>query len=1459
MNRLLSLTIACLFLSTMGPARAELPTEDPPVGKLHPLLADTIKQGPYEAQWKSLVTHPMPEWFAQDKIGISAHWGPYAVPGWTPRKDTPYGVAYAEWYWQWLKQNKAVQAYHKQHYGDAKYDDFINGTQNLVTGQVDGFFAKQFDADQWMRLFKEAGARYFFITSKHHDGFCLWDSAYTNRNAKQMGPKRDLYGEMVQAARKHGLRIGLYYSFYEWNNPIYREKPSLDNYKGVKKLKDEDGDGNANEYVDDFMVPQIKELIDKYHPDYLCFDGEWEHGYTYWRARQIVAYYYNQAAARDQEVIINDRFGQKKEGVSDTRGVYGDFYHVEYFANIDRAKPWSMWRGFGNSYGYNRNEHPSNILSIKQVIQMLVDVVADNGNVEFNLGPKADGTIAEFEQERLLAMGKWLKINGDAIYETEKSPVGILPQGRVTHKSKSKTLYYHVYDWPKDGVIELPGIFNDIRRASLLANNKSLEVSRTSKDTVQIHLPQTAPDPHVSVIKLRYKGKLKAEKYVPKVKADKKGNYHLGAPSAVIHGKTLRFEEATGALGFWSDRNDYPEWKVVIDKSDYYDVTVEYACVASEAGGSYYFVHNGERIDSQAFVVENTGAWNKFTKIKFEEVFIERGTHTVSLRSAKPSGPLMNLKSITVRPSHPDETRTQAKTSSAPYVHDVPIDPDDSPEEILSKAANVVPSPAQMLYHKDEFTGFIHFGPNTFTGVEWGNGKEDPNVFNPGDTLDTDQWCHVMQAAGMKKVIITVKHHDGFCTWQTRYNASFSVRAIPWRDGQGDVLRELADSCKKYGLKLGVYLSPADLYQIENENGLYGNLSKYQETVIPTDPATFKTKPTKVRPDKPKDAPTFTVQADDYNRYFMNQLYELLTEYGPIHEVWFDGAHPKRKGGQKYIKSEWFDMIRVLAPDATIFGGPDIRWCGNEGGYTRESEWNVLPIQEYQSSGEDRPIPGPGTEESLIAGKYTVYGKPYTTKYLYYMIAEVDTSIRAGWFWRNEHEQSVRTPDDVFDIYERSVGGNTGFLLNIPPDNQGRFGPRDEACLLEVGKRIRETYGINLAAEARIGPDDSSADIADGNIRKIWQQQKQGSYRGSHAVVLGNWGGLAHALCDGKLSTFWEGPQGRGGCFVVTLPKVQTINRFVLQEAIDTKGQRIKKHALDARINREWQTVAIATTVGYKRILRFPAVTTKRFRVRILDSRLSPTVAEIAAHYYMQPPPPVVARRNRNDKVVLETVAPSNQFAWKQHGKRGAIPNEHTQAPIHFTLDGKEPTAQSPVYHQALELPEGGRIRARTIVKGELGPVADQRLGIAPQGLKIHQVNSQHSKQFSAEKAIDGDPQTFWHTSWASGYPTHPHRLSIDLGRELQIEGLTYLPRQDKRVADGMIESGTVETSLNGWSWTAAGQFNFGNLLNDPQKRVFMFDRTMKAKYVRISSHRGVQGKPFAGAAEIEILAVTGD
>lgn len=724
------------------------------------------------------------------------------------------------------------------------------------------------------------------------------------------------------------------------------------------------------------------------------------------------------------------------------------------------------------------------------------------------------------------------------------------------------------------------------------------------------------------------------------------------------------------------------------------------------------------------------------------------------------------------------------------FVQTAPLTGRESDAELLEIASNVVPAPRQLAYHQEEFIGFIHFGPNTFTGKEWGDGMEDPQVFAPNE-VDTDQWCRVMKDAGMKKVIITVKHHDGYCTWQTRYNDEFSVHQSPWQDGKGDVLRLLSKSCEKYGLKLGVYLSPADLFQMESENGLYGNESKPRPSVIPTDPANFQKNPGIARK-LPQDAPQFRAELDDYNRYFMNQLYELLTEYGPVHEVWFDGAHPKQKGDQKYRKDLWFAMIRKLAPEAVIFGGPDVRWCGNEHGGTRANEWNVLPIGEMDQSGLDRVDPDIGTDARLLEKSYDIYGKTQQVKAFNYMVSEVDTSIRNGWFWRNEHEQNVRSADEIFDIYERSVGGNAVFLLNVPPATDGKLAPRDVAAMADVGNRIRATYDTDLAA----GFTTEAKGIDSDNLETWWQ------------------------------------PNGVSGSFEIKLPAAQTINRIVLQEAIGKVGQRVKSHAVDAWIDGDWQEISTAGVIGYKRIHRTDDVTTDRFRVRILDSRNTPSIATFAAHYYAAPPQAVQIVRSSEGLVTLET------------GQAAAT--------IRYTTDGTEPTADSAEYTAPLEMAGGGEILARSFVGEQSGPVARLTLGILPRGWKVS-ASSEHDG-YGAEKAVDGDPSTFWHSSWAPGHPEHPISLTFELPEPLAISGFTYLPRQDKRVPDSMVEAWKIETSSDGTKWKEIETAEFGNLLNDPSQRTKLFSQTHTTRWLRLVSLKGAQGKPYAGAAEIQLL-----
>lgn len=460
----------------------------------------------------------------------------------------------------------------------------------------------------------------------------------------------------------------------------------------------------------------------------------------------------------------------------------------------------------------------------------------------------------------------------------------------------------------------------------------------------------------------------------------------------------------------------------------------------------------------------------------------------------------------------------------------------DTDTQILAKAVKVVPTQGQFHSLDNAFAAFVHFGPNTFTAVEWGSGTENPTVFDLKN-LNTDQWCRCFVAAGMKRVILTAKHHDGFVLWPSRYT-EHGVASSPFK---GDVVKELSASCARYGLEFGFYLSPADLYQMESPDGLYGNGSAATVRTIP--------RPVEGRPFK--NSRTFTFEVDDYNEYFLNQLFELLTEYGPISEVWFDGAHPKRKGGQQYDYQAWKELIHTLAPGAVVFGKEDLRWCGNEDGRTRESELNVIPYASDPATMNmfaDLKAADLGSRDVLLS-----HPKPF---WLHYQPAETDVSIRKGWFWLNDTEQAVRSAEDVFDIWERSTGGNSILLLNVPPRADGLISPRDSLVLAEVGKMIRDTY---------------SNDLLQGASKRITR----------------------------------EG-------IVFRLPLAVRFNRLLLEEDL-SKGERVESFAVDVWED-GWKEVACGTNIGHRRILRFPGQNAAAIRIRILQSRAKPHLSRISAY-----------------------------------------------------------------------------------------------------------------------------------------------------------------------------------------------------------------------------------------------------
>lgn len=715
------------------------------------------------------------------------------------------------------------------------------------------------------------------------------------------------------------------------------------------------------------------------------------------------------------------------------------------------------------------------------------------------------------------------------------------------------------------------------------------------------------------------------------------------------------------------------------------------------------------------------------------------------------------------------------------FQNTIPIEPNDSKEMIIEKAAHVVPTENQLAALHNEYIAFIHFGLNTFTRREWGTGMEDPKIFDLKN-LDTDQWCETMKAAGMKMVILTVKHHDGFVLWQSRYT-THGIMSSPFQNGKGDVLRDLSASCQKYGLKLGIYLSPADLFQIESPDGLYGNLSKYTKRTIPREV-----------PGRPFANQTkFEFEVDDYNEYFLNQLFELLTEYGPIHEVWFDGAHPKRKGGQRYNYTAWKELIHKLAPQAVIFGREDVRWCGNEAGKTRDTEWNVIT---YPHNPDTATVFVDMTDTDL--GSREVL---YKAKYLHYQQAETNTSIREGWFYRDDTHQKVRSADDVFDIYERAVGGNSTFLLNIPPNRDGRFSPADVASLTEAGKRIRETYGTNLLEGAK-GPEE---------------------------------------VLDKDENTYVE-LDGKKKEITISTPQPITFNRLLLQEAITSHSERVEKHAVDAWIDGEWKEIAQATNIGYKRILRFPDVTTDKIRVRFLENRANPAIHTITAHHYQARPPQLDFIRDLSGNVSIEPKV--QNFKWNQYGEN-ASKNLSQGYTIYYTTDGSTPTTSSTPYTKPFKM-ENGEVKAFAVLNEMEGAMQSDRFGWIKQDWKLVSASSE-ADNHQAALAFDEQPYSYWLSK-----PGKNQSIVIDLGASRELKGFAYTPQTVN--AEGRMEKGVFYISADSKSWKKAEDFEFGNLINDPTQRQHYFQQPVSARFVKIEATRIAAGGQVVAIAELDLF-----
>ncbi len=445
-----------------------------------------------------------------------------------------------------------------------------------------------------------------------------------------------------------------------------------------------------------------------------------------------------------------------------------------------------------------------------------------------------------------------------------------------------------------------------------------------------------------------------------------------------------------------------------------------------------------------------------------------------------------------------------------------------------------VPSDRQIAWHELEYYMFIHFTVNTFTGKEWGYGDEKESVFNPS-AMDCRQWARVAKDAGMKGIIITAKHHDGFCLWPSEFT-EHSVKKSVWRNGNGDVLRDLRTACDEFGLKMGVYLSPWD-----RNSAVYGT--------------------------------------PEYLVYYRNQLRELLTNYGDIFEVWFDGAN----GGDGYYggaretrridNKTYYDwpnthrIVREYQPEAVMFSdaGPDVRWVGNESGMGSLTNWCLLKRDELWPGGNFAAILGEGHEDGN-----------------YWVPAEVDVSIRKGWFYHPEQDSMVRSPENLLELYYSSVGRNSNLLLNIPPDKRGLLHENDVKALLAF-RELREKEFANELAKGK-------------------------SARAS--AVRGKKFSPGNAI-DGNPDTYWSVKDDQTSADItIDLGEETEVNRILLQEYIRL-GQRVQQFRVDALVDGDWIPVTEGTTIGYKVIRKFNVVKTSKIRLILLKSKACPLISNI--------------------------------------------------------------------------------------------------------------------------------------------------------------------------------------------------------------------------------------------------------
>lgn len=659
------------------------------------------------------------------------------------------------------------------------------------------------------------------------------------------------------------------------------------------------------------------------------------------------------------------------------------------------------------------------------------------------------------------------------------------------------------------------------------------------------------------------------------------------------------------------------------------------------------------------------------------------------------------------------------------------------------RSHGAVPSARHLRWHALERYAFVHFGINTFNDREWGYGDESPALFDPSD-FDAGQIVASARAAGLRGLILTAKHHDGFCLWPSAHTAH-SVRSSPWRGGRGDVVREISDACRRQGLAFGVYLSPWDRRHAE-----YGR------------PA--------------------------YVDYFRAQLRELLTNYGPIFEIWFDGANggDGHYGGAREMRridaASYYDwpttwrIVRELQPDAAIWGqrGSDLRWVGNEEGHAGDPCWATMDKGAFSIEKNHGGVRG---------------GELWRP-------AEVDVSIRPGWFWHAHEDEQVKSVGRLLRIEFESVGRGAGLLLNLAPDRRGRIPDHDAQVLREWGQLRAAAFGRDLA-------------------------------RGALASASHVRGAAFAAGCvnDGRDHTYWSCDDDVRQAELLLKPRRPTTFDVVRLREHLPLGQRVTTFALDVDDGAGWREIARHQAIGSQRLVRLATpVTARRVRLRIVEAEACPAISEFAL--FLLPEllePPTIAR---------------------DAAGQVSLGSDWTGVAIHYTVDGSTPHARSPRFELPFALPDGGTVKAicRRPGRSAISAVATRSFDVAKAGWRIAVASAP-----GAEALLDENAASLWLCPPGG-------EVTVDLGRALALKGFALLPAAHMPTGSGAPAAYACELSTDGSAWRLAAQGEFANIAANSALQAVRFDAATAARYLRLTLPRAVGGEAQIAFAELAVL-----